>query len=168
MADTRPSGNNPVSGPDALLIQEVAEIGIRGRLHILPRWAKRAGWLPVPAECEAVALMVLAQPGLISILNWETEGPNIERRYIEIASDVSDVDFEALRAIQDRYAKLYIPKDRRPYLGDAGLQHLGLSTTRNSKSNVYVVVYPGRIEILSSEHRNAKAISGNAKLDDLP
>jgi hypothetical protein len=88
--------------------------------------------------------------------------------YIELAQLGTDADLEVLRFIQDRYGKLSIPKERRPHLGDAALQHLGLPTTRDVASNVYVAIYPDRIDLLSPYYRNAKNVAGHSALDDLP
>ena len=168
MAESRPSGVPIVPDAKALVIEEIAEIDGRGRIHLLPRWAKRVGWIPVPAAGDVDALMILVEPGLLSLTSWNPDGPRIEKRHDELAALGTGADLEALRSIQDRYQKLPIPNDRRPHLGDAALQHLGLSTKRGAKSNVYVVITPGRIDLLSPGYRNAKSIEGHPSLDDLP
>jgi len=167
MNKTRPSGILIIPDSEALIIQEVAEIEERGRLNILPRWAKKAGWLPVTGAKASEALMIFIEPGLLSIRSWEPDGPRIFETYKQVAQE-EEPDLEALRLIQDRYGKLSIPKDRRPYLGDAALQHLGLPTTRTARSNIYVVVSLGRIDLLSPNYRNTKNIGGHSLLDDLP
>jgi len=112
--------------------------------------------------------MIFVEPGLLSLRSWKPDGPRIAARYIELAQLGADTDLDALRLIQDRYGKLSIPKERRPHLGDAALQHLGLPTTRDATSNVYVAIYPKRIDLLSPNYRNAKHVAGHPALDDLP
>ena len=112
--------------------------------------------------------MVFVEPGLLSLRSWEPDGPRIATRYIELAQLGADADLDVLRLIQDRYGKLSIPRDRRPHLGDAALQHLGLPTTRDMTSNVYVAVYPSKIDLLSPIYRNDKHMTGHSSLDDLP
>jgi len=169
MAETRPSGTPVVPDETSPVLQEVAEINKRGQLHILSRWAKRIAWLPVSAESALEALMVFADPGLVWIRNWEPDGPRIVARYQELMQPEGNIDVEALRQIQDRYGRLLIPKkERRPYLGDAALQHLGLPTARDAKSNVYVLIFSEGIDILSPTYRNAKNIAWHPALDGLP
>jgi len=112
--------------------------------------------------------MVLVEPGRLSLRQWATSGPQIVARYEQLSSSSDDDDLEVLRLIQDRYRRLPIPKDRRPYLGDEALQHLGLPTTRGVKSPVYVAVYPDRIDVLGSTYREERLVSGDPSLDDLP
>jgi len=168
MSETRPSGLSVVESDAAVVVQEVAELDERGRLHLLPRWVSRVDWLNSAGKNDIDALMVLIEPGLIAFHDWKVDGPRIAKRYKDIATS-SDADaFEALRLIEDRYCRVKITKDRRPHLGDAALAHLGLPIKRSEKSLVYVVIYPNRIEILSPAFRNAKLISGTHQLDDLP
>lgn len=155
MAETRPSGMPIVDGDAAIVLQETAEVDERGRLHLLPRWVKRVDWLPLQPKNDVVALMVFVEPNRISIRDWKVDGPEIERRYKEIANEIDADSHEALRLIQDRYGRLFISKERRPYLGDAALAHLGLPISRGARSTVYVAIFPDRIDILSPTYRNA-------------
>lgn len=168
MPRTRPSGIPIVSGSSALVVQETAEIDERGRLYLAPRWVRRIDWLQSMGEVEVEALVTLTEPGRLSIDNWEPKGPKIEERYVEIAATADDDRFELLRLIQDRYVRLKIKKDRRPYLGNLILSHLELPITRGAKSTIYIVLYPSRIDLLSQAYRTSKLLAGDARLDDLP
>ncbi len=149
-------------------MQEVTELDRRARLHILPRWASRVDWLPVPAKNDVDALIVFVEPGLVSLRAWKVDGPRIEQRYREIAKETDASALEALRLIEDRYRRLTIPKERRPYLGDAVLAHLGLPIARGNKSTVYAAVFQDRIDLLAPAYRNAMLVAGHASIDDLP
>ncbi len=168
MAKTRPSGLPLVGGASAAVTQEVAEIDERGRVHLLPRWAERVDWLPLAAKDDVEALMVFLEPGRLSLRCWEIDGPRIMARYEEFAGDPDESGLEVLRLIQDRYGRLLIRKDRRPYLGDAALKHLGLPVVRGTKSTVYVAIFPNRIDLLGATYRTEKLIAGDPRLDDLP
>lgn len=168
MADTRPSGVPVIPDDEALVTQELVEIDKRGRLHLLPRWAKHISWLPLPATNDLDALMILMEPGRLCLTSWLPDGPRILERYRSIALE-ADPGLEVLRSIQDRYQILHIPKkERRAHLGDAALQHLGLPTTRGASSNAYVVLFPDRIDLLGPALRDAKNLARPPQLDDLP
>ena len=62
----------------------VAHVEMRGRLNILPRWRNRVAWLSA-AEEDVEALMVFVEPGLVSIREWEVDGPRIQQRFTELA-----------------------------------------------------------------------------------
>ena len=168
MAETRPSGLPIIPDAEALITQEVAEIDERGRLHLVPRWSIRAAWLPTPLRTAEDALMIFVEPGYLSLRSWEPDGPRIVARYNELARLGAEAPREVLRLIQDRYGKLVVPVDRRPHLGDAALQHLGLPTKRGVKSSIYVVISSGQIDLLAPSYRNAKNIEGHTLLEDLP
>lgn len=166
MAETRPSGAFPLPDIESPVTQEVAEIGMRGRLHILPRWIKRLGWMPTAASEDLALLLIMGEPGQVSLRPWSPIGPAIVERFKELQS-TPETDSEALRLIIDTYGQVVVPQDRRVHLGDLILQHLGLPTDRTAKSNVYVVIRADRIEMLSPAYRNEKHIAGFAALDDL-
>jgi hypothetical protein len=70
----RPSGLPVIEDASATVTVSVAHVEMRGRLNILPRWRQRVGWLK-SETADVQALMVLAEPGLISIGSWEPDGP---------------------------------------------------------------------------------------------
>ena len=166
MAFTRPSGSSVVA--DSIVTQEVAEIDGRGRLHLLPRWTKRIKWWATSPKDDFCVLMVLVEPGVISLRDWASDGTRVIARYEELAAQPSADVLEALRLLQDRYIRLSIDKEQRPHLGDAALAHLGLPITRGASSTVYVAVFSNRLDILSARYRNSKLIVGSSLLDDLP
>lgn len=168
MADTRPSGLPIVPDAEALITQELSEIDSRGRLHMLPRWTRRMSWLSAPTAEAVLALMILDEPGRLSIVGWEPFGPKIVDRYRELAAVDVGRDNEALRVLLDRYHRLSVPSDRRPSLGDAALQHLGLPTTRGVSSNVYVVVSDDQVTVLAPAYRNSRNEQGHGVLEGLP
>lgn len=171
MARTRPSGLPLVPDDEALVLQELAEIDRRGRIDLLPRWAGHVRWLKFPITDQIDALMILEEPGRLSLRSWEPAGPAIQARYKQLAQaadETDDADLEALRVIQDRYRRLSIPKDHRPALGDAALHHIGLSLKHGLTTNAWVVVSPTRIDILGSTYRDSKNSGGHPALDDLP
>jgi hypothetical protein len=168
MAYTRPSGLPLVPDSDALVTQEIAEIDGKGRFHLLPRWTKRTNWPPFPAAGNFEALMVLTEPGRLSLMPWEPEGSRAMERYRQLSASEDGPDLEALRILQDRYRRLVVPNERRPYLGDAALQHLGLPTRRGRPSNVYVAILPDRIDLLGPSYRDGRNEEGHPSLDGLP
>src|SRR5438105_15747909 len=105
MAKTRPSGTPIVSGPEALVRQEIASVDERGRLNLLLRWQEAAGWKR-PAGPWTL-LVVLEDDGVIALLPWEPHGARVVERYSEW-KDAADM--EALRRLQDRYKRGEIPK----------------------------------------------------------
>jgi hypothetical protein len=163
----RPSGLSIIADASATVTVSVAHVEMRGRLNILPRWRNRVEWLKSRAT-DVLALMVLAEPGLISIRDWEPDGPRIQQRFAEIAAS-SDADAPAaLFLIQNRYQRLIIPAKDRPSLGDAALAHLGLQVERGAKSVIYVCVSSDKIELMSPTYRNSKLTEGHPLVDDLP
>lgn len=168
MSETRPSGHALVPNEQALVTQELAEIDSRGRLHILPRWMLKAQWPAFPAAGDFEALAVLTVPGRASLMPWKPEGPRIVERYQKITQSSDGPDFEALRMFQDRYIRLALPRDRRLHLGDAVLQHIGLTRRRELPINVYVAVTNGLIDLLGSGYRNRLHREGHPSLDGLP
>jgi hypothetical protein len=161
--------------PSGLPIVEIDKVGvfvshleIRGRLNLLPRWRKRVAWLATGNNADVQALMVFAEPGLISIKEWEPDGPRIQQRAAELANS-EDIDaLEALRLIQVRYQRLIIPSKERPSLGHGAVAHLGFAIERGLKSTVYVCLFSDRIEIMSPAYRDSKLIEGHELIDDLP
>lgn len=114
------------------------------------------------------ALLVFVEPGLISVRNWQIDGPRIQQRYAEISNSTDADALQALRLIQDRYHRLLIPARDRPSLGDSALAHLGLPLQRGQKSAVYVCVFSDHIELMSPAYRNSKLIEGHPLVEDLP
>jgi hypothetical protein len=168
MADTRPSGTPIFDDVVPVVTQEPTEIDGRGRLHLLPRWLARVNWAPSNSTADFEALVVLAEPGLISMRDWETAIPAIAARYAALKETENEDAVEAMRLIHDRYVRLSVDRGRRPHLGDAILAHLGLSIRRGEKSTVYVAVYSWKLEVLSANYRNSRLLSGSPLLDDLP
>lgn len=168
MAETRPSGRPLVPDAEALVSQEIAEVDGRGRIHILPRWTKRTIWPPFSPSADFEVLLVLKEPGRLRMIPWEPVGPQILARFRALEEMEDGPDLEALRLLQDRYVRMAIPRERRPYLGSAALQHLGLPTRRGSPTNVYVVVMRERIDIIGPAYRDRRQQEGHPALDDLP
>lgn len=168
MAETRPSGLQVVADASAPVVQEVVQVDERRRLHLLPRWAERVTWLPLPVRDDVAALMVFVEPGRLSLRCWSDDGPTIVERFEKIAKNSDEADLEVLRLIQDRYNRLWIRKDRRVHLGDTALQHLGLPIARGGKHAVYVSVFAHKIDVLSASYRDARLLAGASEIDDLP
>jgi hypothetical protein len=100
---------------------------------------------------------------------WEPHGPRLVQLHEEISQAAeSDENLETLRLIRDRYERLTIDNEHRPYLGDPALAHLGLPIQRGVKSTIYVAVYPRHIAIMSQEYRNKKLMFGASILDSYP
>lgn len=110
--------------------------------------------------------MIFLSPGRISIRDLRTDGPRIQARYEQLAAETDDETLELLRRIQDRYGRLRIPRSRRPSLGDPALAHLGLE--RGQKSMTYVAIFSNSIDVLSPAYRNAKLVTFERQLEDLP
>ena len=167
MAETRPSGFPLVSDDRAPILQELARLDGRGRIHVLPRWSSRLTWLPAPAVTEVIALLEMPEPGILSLKPWEPNGTSVMAKWAVLHGSEDETPLEVFRLMQDRYQRLAIPVDRRPYLGDLALQHLGLPTERGATSNVYVAVGGDRIDVFSPSYRNTKLLEGHILLDDL-
>jgi hypothetical protein len=163
----RPSGLPIIEDASVGVIVSVAHVEMRGRLNILPRWRQRVEWLKSTGG-DVLALMVFAEPGLISIRDWEPDGPRIQQRFAELAASPDADAPQALFLIQSRYQQLIIPAKDRPSLGDAALAHLGLQVERGAKSVIYVCVSSDRIELMSSAYRDAKLTEGHPSIEDLP
>lgn len=164
----RPSGLAIIEDASAAITVSVAHVEMRGRLNVLPRWRKRVGWLLSAEGTDVLALMVFAEPGLISIRAWKPDGPRIQERLAEIASSQDADAPQALRLIQDRYQRLVIPAKERASLGDAALAHLGLQVERGKKFLIYVCVSLDRIELMSPVYRETKLTEGHPLIEDLP
>ncbi|WP_374383135.1 hypothetical protein [Dongia sp.] len=166
MSKTKPSANPILHPKDARLLLEIVEIDQRGRVLFFARWGETATWLKnleVPVDN---ALVVLEAPGRLSIRSWLPDGPRVLERYQELLSQEGDP--ELLRRILDRYQKIVIRSDRRPYLGDIALTHLGLPIRRQEPTALYAAIFPDRIDLLSVAYRNQELLVGDAQLDDLP
>src|SRR5262249_16941598 len=102
----------------------------RRRLNLLPRWTSRFDWLK-DIKKEVDVVVVLSEAGRLRLTSWEPDGPRLLQLHERLSEDdASDENFEALRLIQDRFERLKIDKEHRPYLGDAALAHLGLPLER--------------------------------------
>ncbi|TGN78921.1 hypothetical protein EOW77_0028800 [Bradyrhizobium yuanmingense] len=167
MAYTRPSGLPIIDDHAAKVIEEVAHVDERGRINFLPRWRDRIAWLS-RSSGNVEALMIFKEPGLIAICNWLPDGPNIQKRYEELAERSDSEALEALRLIQSRFRRLSIPANDRTSMGDAALVHLGLPFERDKRSSIYVSILPDRIELLSPDLRNSRLLLGSILIDDLP
>src|ERR1700693_5424443 len=161
----RPSGLSIIDDPAVAVIVAVAHIEMRGRLNILPRWRERIPWLKAAGDSDVQALMIFAEPGLISLIDWKTEGPRIQQRFSELSASADAAAHQALRLIQSRYQRLIIPARDRPSLGDGALAHLGLRVERGQKSVVYVCAYFDRIELMSPAYRDSKLIEGHPLIE---
>lgn len=168
MSNTRPSGLSVIPASSVIVSQEIIEIDERGRFNLLQRWTEQINWINSIPEAGIQTLMVFSEPGRISILDWETNGQKIIDRYQELAGSQDENSLELLRLIQDRYQKLIIRRDRRPYLGDAALHHLGLPISRIEKSTLYIAIYPDKLDLIGSAYRNQMLLSGHVELDNLP
>ena len=164
----RPSGLSIIDDDSASIIAAVAKVDIRGRLNILPRWRKKVPWLVPTGEPDLQALMIFAEPGLISIIDWKVQGPRIQQRISDLSNSTDAEAIEALRLIKDRYQRLIIPVRDRTSLGDAALAHLGMRVERGQKSIIYVYVYSDRIELMSPACRDTKLLEGHPLIEDLP
>jgi hypothetical protein len=164
----RPSGLPIIDDETAAVIVAVAHVEMRGRLNVLPRWRKKVAWLASVGDSDVEALMIFAEPGLISLRDWQIEGPHIQERFAEISISADADAHHALRLIQTRYQRLIIPARDRPSLGDSALAHLGLRVERGRKSVVYVCVFSDHIEIMSPTYRDSKLMEGHPLIEDLP
>jgi len=165
MAQTRPSGSPIVPADRALVSQEVATVDVRQRLNFLPRWLERAGWTRPQGDTEWLFVVVLSEPGLAVVLPWEPEGNRAVARYEELARE-DPPDLQALRRIQDRYQRLVIPAraDSRATLGDGTVMHLA-GRRPAEPFDLYVAIYPNRIDLIHPELRNRWLIADGDVLD---
>jgi hypothetical protein len=165
MSETKPSSFPVLDALEALASQEIIEVDARGRFQLLTRWGKTVEWLGT-AKGRLEVLAVLEAPGHLSLRNWSPDGQRIIERYREEQSGGADP--ETLRRILDRYQKIPVRADRRPYLGDLALAHLGIPLRRTEATAVYAAIFPDRIDLLSQSYRNLQMTISRAELDDLP
>lgn len=151
MSETKPSSNPIISPSEGQLALEVAEVDPRGRFHILNRWAALVGW-SLQKNRAVDALLILEVPGRLSIQAWEPDGPRILASFKEEKD--RDADTQVLLSYLDRYQRLAIGADRRPYLGDLALVHLGIPIRSSEHTAVYAAISPGRIDLMSQAFRN--------------
>jgi hypothetical protein len=169
MSETHPSGHPLVANEIGPVFQEVAEIDTYRRINLLKRWTRRLDWLAAIDTGAAEVLMVLSEPGLLKLMPWKPEGPRLLKLYEEISNDPElEENLETARLIRDKYERLVIDREHRPYLGDSALAHLGIPTERGIKSTIYVAVYPQYIAIMSREYRNNKLALSTPALDNFP
>jgi hypothetical protein len=169
MADTRPSGHPLLPNERGPVFQEVSEVDTYRRINLLQRWTSRFHWLENIKTKSVDVLMVLAAPGMLKLMPWEPEGPRLLKLHETISQDVaSDETLEVVRLIRDKYERLTVDHEHRPYLGDPALAHLGLPLERGVRSIVYVAIYPDYIAILSQDYRNQKLLLSNPLLDSFP
>lgn len=151
---------------DGPIEQAVATIDDRGRLQLPQRIVGGIGW--VSKEQETDALAILNEPGSIILRAWVPFGESVverRRRFIETAaSDPSEL--EPLRAIEDRYKRLRIPKSHRPTLQAEMLLHLGIPLL--APAAVYVWRVADALELTSVQYRLAGLSDEWEELSDLP
>lgn len=168
MAQTRPSGYPILADPSVPVLQEPAQLDGRGRLNLLPRWTSRISWWNALRSDDLTVLMVLVEPGLLSLQDLRATEPRITARYEELRAIGDKEALDAIRLMQDRYKRLTIDAEHRIHVGDAALAHLDLSLDRGTKATVYVAVFADRLDIFSADYRNQKLLIGSSHLDDLP
>jgi hypothetical protein len=165
MANTRPSGVPIVEAASLIVAQEVGVIDRRGRFTLRPRWFEKiTWWVGSPLD----VLMVLDEPGVVRLRDWQTDGVNVVARYEELVDRRDDEALSALRLLADRYQRLHFSIENRAHLGEAALVHLGLPLDREANAVVHVAIYPDHIAVLSPSYRNAALLRGSPLLDDLP
>lgn len=162
---TRPSGLPLIPAEAAEIVQEVASVDERGRINLLPRWLSKANWTP---SQYSELLMIFDRPGLVLLRQMEPDANRVITLHAELAASDDPEKHEKMRQIQDRYAKLTVDRSKRAHLGDSALQHLGFPTTRGTKSPIYVVIAPNRIDLLSPSLRNEMLLQRGPEFDDLP
>ena len=70
MSYTRPSISPLVAEDSPKVFQEVTNVDGRGRVHLLPRWIGHVDWVPKKGSSEIEALLILVEPGRVSIRSW--------------------------------------------------------------------------------------------------
>lgn len=167
MSQTRPSGNPIVPADHALVSQEPATVDVRQRLNFLPRWLERAGWTRPAGTTEWLFVAVLQEPGLAVVLPWEPRGALAVAQFVELEKE-DPPNLEALRQIQDRYQRLVIPPkpDTRATLGDSTVMHLA-GRRLAEPFDIYVAIYPGRIDLIHPDLRNARLRASGDGIDGI-
>jgi hypothetical protein len=165
MANTRPSGVPIVEAASLIIAHEVGVIDRRGRFPLRPRWIERIAWW---SDSPLDVLMVLDEPGVVRLMDWQTDGLRVVARYEQLRSRRDDEALVALRLLADRYQKLRFDAENRGHISEPALAHLGLPLDREANATVYVAIYPDHIAVLSPSYRNAALLRGSPLLDDLP
>jgi hypothetical protein len=103
-------------------------------------------WLSAGGE----ALGILDAVGQIRLIEWaKGSGPVIERRRAIAAAQEDDAQVSAaLRALDDRYRRLWVDRDGRLQLPHAAVLHLALTG-----GDLVAYAFPDCVELWSPAHR---------------
>lgn len=151
------------AGPIA---RSVANVDIRGRVHLPGQIVAPLNWIP-PGE-PAEALAILDEPGRITLHSWNEYGDAVIERRRELIRDAEQDTslLEPLQVLEGRYKRLHIPLSRRPTLTAEMVLHLGISLV--SLTPLYVWRIADRIELASKAHHNQTLSVKWDQLDNLP
>lgn len=135
------------------VFQSVIEIDSRSRIRIPNQIAAQLKWLKNDQVC--YGLIVLDEPGRLTIHSWEVESPPVLKKQKQLVEE-SAASYEAvelLLQLEDRYIHQKISQ-LRPTLPAEVILHLGVSR----KSEVYIRRVRDTIELLSPRYRNENRI----------
>jgi hypothetical protein len=143
--------------------QVVVSLDERGRIKLPVRITESLSWL-----ADRDTLAVLSTPGIIRLYPWTPAGEAVLRRRRELLERTKDEPstYEILRALEDRYKRLKIPKSVRPTLTNEMILHLGLAPYVST--SVYLWRIADTVEINSSPHRTQHLADEWEELSDLP
>jgi hypothetical protein len=129
---------------DGPLLQDVKNVGTRGRVEIPLRLAGGAQWLTAGGE----GLMVLGLPGRLALRPW-TDAQRVIQRRRELVERAHE-NAEAIRVIDDRYRKYHLDSDGRIELQPFALSHLD-----PNRELLYVALirYESHLEIWAMRER---------------
>jgi hypothetical protein len=146
--------------------QAVANIDDRGRIQLPLKIVTLMEWVSRIRACDA--LVVLDDPGRITLHPWANFGEQVVRRRLELIerAKIESAALEPLRALEDRYKRIRIPSGSRPTLSAEMILHLGMPL--DTPSSIYMWAIAQVIELNSIAHRTKGLARDWEELADLP
>lgn len=149
------------------VMQEACELDSQRRITVPVRIRGHVNWLSRGVYVEGLA--ILAEPGVIQIVSWDSEeGRRVLSRLAELSKlSTEDTTFaEPFRRFVDRYENQGISADNRLSLSTNALAHLSLGG--EGANFVYMVAYSDDFQIWSIEQRGKRRQEEIEELSDLP
>jgi hypothetical protein len=154
-------GRHPASfigTPSSPVRQESVELQTKFRLSF-PSWlAGDLDWFTAP-----YLLGVMAESGRL-LVHSAAELARVEKRYDELAESPSEENLKSIQRLLDRYLKLPAEAGLRITIPSEARLHLSV----RPRDPVYVLRYPTRLEVWSTDYRQANRAEEDSALDDLP
>lgn len=171
MARASPDAGRPPDTPVTrkylhIVRQELVRIRDKARVPIFPRFYEDLSWFRQRAAFDC--LLVLEEPGRLTVRDWDTSSPAVLNRLEALAQDaLTDTGATShMRLLLDKYRLIHIGSDSRLRLTATPLRHLRI--TGEEGTYVYLTRYPTTLEILAEWRRDELITDIPVELQDLP